>query len=303
MFTAQRGRLLSVAYRITGSVADAEDAVQESWLRLERTDIGAIADLRAWLTTVVGRICLDRLRSAAVRRETYPGQWLPEPVVRPLSATAPADPLDVVVRDEDSRLAVLVVLERLTPDQRVAFVLHDGFGVPFGQIADTLGVSAAAARQAAARARRRVAGAAPSVSSAQHAAAVTALVDALSSGDLAAVVAALHPEATFAGDTGGTSPTAPNVIVGADRVARYLLGLAGRYGAQRLLALTPVAVNGRAGLWHPGAPADPVGGRPPIAARVIAVTVAQGRVIAGYDMANPARLTGVRLTGLPGPHR
>ena len=133
-FEELRPHLLAVAYRLTGTVADAEDAVQDAWLRWDRADSATrrITDLRAWLTTVVSRLCLDRLRSAAHRRETYYGEWLPEPVVTALDGD---DPLAAVVAGEDARFAAMVVLERLNPDQRVAFVLHDGFAVPFGEIA------------------------------------------------------------------------------------------------------------------------------------------------------------------------
>ena len=154
-FEDLRTHLVSVAYRLTGTFADAEDAVQDSWLRWN--GLGPkrdeITDLRAWLTTVVSRLCLDRLRSAAHRRETYVGEWLPEPVVTGLDGN---DPLALVVAGEDARFAAMVVLEQLTPDQRVAFVLHDGFAVPFGEIASVLGVSDATARQLASRARRAV---------------------------------------------------------------------------------------------------------------------------------------------------
>jgi RNA polymerase sigma-70 factor, ECF subfamily len=146
-FSAHRAHLVGVAYRLTGTISDAEDAVQEAWLRLSTLDSNkraAIRELRGWLTTVVGRICLDRLRSAAVRRESYVGPWLPEPVVTGLGMPPSEDPLETVVRDEGVRMAALVLLDRLTPEQRVAFVLHDAFGVPFAEIAETLGVSGAA---------------------------------------------------------------------------------------------------------------------------------------------------------------
>ncbi|MEX3757188.1 sigma-70 family RNA polymerase sigma factor, partial [Mycobacteroides abscessus] len=142
-FEALRPRLQAVAYRLTGSVADAEDIVQDAWLRLYSTT-AEIGDLAAWLTTVVSRLGLDRLRSAVYRRETYVGEWLPEPVVTGLDGD---DPLAALVASEDARFAAMVVLDRLAPDQRVAFVLHDGFSVPFKQIADILGISDAAARQ------------------------------------------------------------------------------------------------------------------------------------------------------------
>ena len=138
-FEALRPHLMAVAYRLTGTVADAEDIVQEAWLRWDSQD-AEIDDLRAWLTTVVSRLGLDRLRSAAHRRETYTGNWLPEPVVTGLDR---ADPLAAVVAREDARFAAMVVLERLSPDQRVAFVLHDGFAVPFAEVADVLGTTEA----------------------------------------------------------------------------------------------------------------------------------------------------------------
>ena len=133
-FEALRPHLLAVGYRLTGTFADAEDAVQDAWLRWQGAAVEP-DDLRAWLTTVVSRLALDRLRSAAHRRESYVGEWLPEPVVTDLGV---ADPLSEVVAHEDARYAAMVVLERLTPDQRVAFVLHDGFGVPFSEIASVL---------------------------------------------------------------------------------------------------------------------------------------------------------------------
>jgi RNA polymerase sigma-70 factor (ECF subfamily) len=138
-FEALRPHLMSVAYRLTGTVADAEDIVQDAWLRLHAAgNRHQIVDVRAWLTTVVSRLGLDRLRSAAHRRETYVGQWLPEPVVTGFDAS---DPLSVVVAHEDARFAAMVVLERLSPDQRVAFVLHDGFAVPFSDVAEVLGTT------------------------------------------------------------------------------------------------------------------------------------------------------------------
>src|ERR1700749_2509232 len=155
-FEALRPHLMAVAYRVTGTVADAEDIVQEAWLRWDRQN-SDIADLRAWLTTVVSRLGLDRLRSAAHRRETYTGNWLPEPVVTGFSNSTGTDPLSAVVAREDARFAAMVVLERLSPDQRVAFVLHDGFSVPFSEVADVLGTNEASARQLASRARQAVA--------------------------------------------------------------------------------------------------------------------------------------------------
>lgn len=292
-FEEQRGHLLSVAYRLTGSVADAEDAVQDAWLRLDGADAGRIEDLRAWLTTVVGRLCLDKLRSAAARRERYVGQWLPEPIVTPLTGSAPPDPLEQVVREEENRLAALVVLDTLTPAQRVAFVLHDGFGVPFDEVARLLGIEVAAARQLASRGRRAAADAPPPVSAGEHEEAVRTFMSALASGDIDTVVAALHPDARVIGDAGGTTRTALNVVVGADKFARFFVGLLRIYGAESLMAYEPALVNGELGFLNPGSPGDDTHQAFP--ARITAATVRDGRVWAAYDMANPAKLGGVRM--------
>ncbi len=297
-FEDERPRLLRVAYRITGSVADAEDAVQEAWLRLD----GAAerpSNLQAWLTRVVSRLCLDRLGSAARRRETYVGQWLPEPVVRPLGAVAEPDPLDVVVRDADARLGAMIVLDTLTPLQRVAFVLHDVFAVPFDEVGEVLDIEAAAARQHASRARRAMADAPAAVPDAEHDAAVGRLLAAIRTGDIDAVVATLHPDVVVIGDANGTTGTALNIIHGAERFARFFLGLAGRYGDHVTEALQPVLVNGQLGLWTAGWQGNnPNSSSPP---RVTGFTVRDGLVVATYDMANPEKLSGVRLASLARP--
>ncbi|TQF74196.1 sigma-70 family RNA polymerase sigma factor [Rhodococcus spelaei] len=298
-FESHRSHLLAVGYRLTGSVADAEDAVQEAWLRLSETDAGAIRDLRGWLTTVVGRICLDHLRSAAVRRESYVGQWLPEPIVTPLGSLAPADPLDEVVRSEDSRLAAMIVLDTLGADQRTAFVLHDGFGVPFDEIAGVLGTSVASSRQLASRARRTVAGAHPPAPDPGHDEAVGRLMTAMSSGDLQAVLDALHPDAVVVGDANGTTRTAVNVIHGADKFARFFLGLLNRYGAQALQSAEPVLVNGELGIFTHGCAGDAT--HPGFPSRVGGFAVRDGKVCAAYDIANPDKLSGVRLPDRPLP--
>ncbi|MEU8897916.1 sigma-70 family RNA polymerase sigma factor [Nocardia sp. NPDC048505] len=290
LFESHRAHLLSVAYRLTGSVSDAEDAVQESWLRLAGVHQSEIDDLRAWLTTVVSRICLDRLRSAAVRREAYVGQWLPEPVVTRLGGARDADPLEQVVRKQDTRMAAMVVLDTLTPPQRVAFVLHDGLSVPFDEIAELLGVSADAARQLAVRARKAVAGVPEPVPDAEHEAAVRRLLDALAEGDIVAVTAALHPDSRLVGDANGTTSTAVNVIDGADRIARFLLGLTGRYGIgdtdAAVLRYEFALVNGQLGL---------IVKRNDGRTRVVGFTVTDETIWGTYDHANPAKLSGVRL--------
>ncbi|MDR3660393.1 MAG: sigma-70 family RNA polymerase sigma factor [Mycobacterium sp.] len=285
-FESVRPHLLSVAYRLTGVYADAEDIVQDAWLRWHAADVDAIAEPRAWLTTVVSRLGLDRLRSAAHRREAYFGEWLPEPVVTGFDA---ADPLAAVVAGEDARFAAMVVLERLTPDQRVAFVLHDGFTVPFAEIAPVLGMTEAGARQLASRARRAVAAAPAPEPDAADNEVVGKLMAALASGDMAAVVALLHPDATFTGDSNRRAPTAPRTIVGADKVARFLFGLARRYGPQWLSASQLALVNGELGSYTPGLPAGPDG--PELLPRVTALTVRDGKVCAMWDIANPDKFT------------
>jgi RNA polymerase sigma-70 factor, ECF subfamily len=285
-FEELRPQLLAVAYRLTGTVADAEDVVQDAWLRWDRADAGTIADLRAWLTTVVSRLALDRLRSAAHRRETYYGEWLPEPVVTALDGD---DPLAAVVAGEDARFAAMVVLERLNPDQRVAFVLHDGFAVPFGEIASVLGVSDATARQLASRARRAVSTAPPPVSDDVHSEVAGALMLALAAGDMEAVVRLLHPEVTFTGDSNRRAPTAARVIHGPDKVARFLFGLANRYGPGFLSSTQPARVNGQLGTVVVGAPARD--GYPELTPRVTAMTVRDGKVCAIWDIANPDKFT------------
>ncbi len=247
-FEALRPHLMSVAYRLTGTVVDAEDIVQDAWLRWDSHD-GEIDDLRAWLTTVVSRLGLDRLRSAAHRRESYVGQWLPEPVVTGFDGD---DPLSAVVAHEDARFAAMVVLERLSPDQRVAFVLHDGFAVPFGEIAEVLGTTAAAARQLASRARRAVNAEPPPNPDPAHNEVVGRLMAAIASGDLAATVALLHPDVTFTGDANRVAPTAARVIHGPDKVARFLFGLANRYGPAFMTSSEMALVNGELGAYTPG---------------------------------------------------
>ncbi|OBI45321.1 RNA polymerase subunit sigma [Mycobacterium kyorinense] len=288
-FEALRPHLLTVAYRLTGTFADAEDMVQEAWLRWEGTDT-EIADPRAWLTTVVSRLALDRLRSAARRRESYVGEWLPEPVVTGFDDT---DPLAAVVANEDARFAAMVVLERLGPDQRVAFVLHDGFAVPFAEVADVLGTSEAAARQLASRARRAVADAPPPKPDTTHNEVVGKLMAAIAAGDLAATVALLHPDVTFTGDSNRRAPTAARVIHGPDKVARFVLGLAQRYGPAFVTANQLALVNGELGAYTPGSSGED--GYQAMMPRVTAMTVRDGKVCAIWDIANPDKFTGSPL--------
>ncbi|HVV09407.1 sigma-70 family RNA polymerase sigma factor [Amycolatopsis sp.] len=295
-FTALRPHLVSVAYRLTGSVSDAEDAVQESWLRLSglsEAKRAEIRDLKGWLTTVVGRIGLDKLRSAAVQRERYVGQWLPEPIVTPLAGQPGEDPLEVAVRDEGLRMAAMVVLDKLSPEQRVAFVLHDAFSVPFAEISGILGESVETARQHASRGRRalRDAEPPPRASLTEQQEILDRFLKALLSGDVRGVTEALHPDAVMIGDSNGKARTAAQVIVGAEKIARFLFGLTRMYSPEALGAGRPLLVNGDLGLFVPKGEGS--GGKRGIDAHLQTMTVRDGRIVAIYDLANPDKLTRV----------
>jgi len=299
IFEADRGRVTAVAYRMLGSWAEAEDAVQEAWLRFAGADLAEIREPRAWLTTVVGRICLDVLRSARGRREAYVGPWLPEPLVARLPSDG-VDPADAAARTEEVGLALLVVLERLTPEQRVAFVLHDIFAVPFDEIATTLATTPEAARQLASRARRAVAGdgqprrRAPL---AEQREAVTAFLAAAQSGDLDGLLAVLAPDVIMIGDGGGVSPAGRRPIEGALAAARFVLGLFRRAETEMLVDVEPVLVNGDFGLLlevrtHDGrALPSPAGADLGDTLRlVMAFAVRDGLITGIFDQLNPAKL-------------
>lgn len=231
---SERRPLLALAYRLLGTVADAEDAVQETyarWYRMSPAERAAIVNPAAWLTRVAGRVCLDVLGSARARRETYVGPWLPEPVPHGSAFAGPPhpDPLDRVTLDESVGLALLVVLESLTPAERVAFVLHDVFGVPFAEIAETVGRTPAAVRQLASQGRRRVrAGRSGVADRAQHDAVVRAFLGAAATGEFDRLVRLLDPDVVLRSDAGGKKSAALRPVVGADHVARFVLGIARR---------------------------------------------------------------------------
>ncbi|HXD61436.1 MAG TPA: RNA polymerase sigma factor SigJ [Lacisediminihabitans sp.] len=229
--TAERNHLMSLGYRMLGTVADAEDAVQETyarWYRMTPDERDAIEVPRAWLTRVAGRVCLDMLGTARARREHYVGEWLPEPVPGTTFALdGPAsDPLDRVTLDDSVSTALLIVLESLTPAERVAFVLHDVFAVPFPEIAEIVGRTADACRQLATSARRRIREhRSAEVATARHDSVVQAFVAACTSGDLAALVTVLDPDVVLRSDGGGLVSAARNPVRGALNVARFLLGI------------------------------------------------------------------------------
>jgi RNA polymerase sigma-70 factor (ECF subfamily) len=272
-FEAIRPHLQSVAYSMLGSVTEAQDAVQECWLRLHRSDAAAIHDLRGWLTTVVGRICLDMLRSRKARREEYVGTWLPEPVVQ---EAADAGPEHQAVLSDSVSLALLVVLESLTPPERLAFVLHDVFGMPFDEIAAIMERSSDAARQLASRARRRVQSAPqPDSDVAVQRQLVDAFLRAARDGDFDTLVKVLAPECVFRFDAGPGLVQPP--VVGASAVARRVLATAPRF----IAFARPVLVNGRPGaLFLPDT--EP--------AAVLGFTVVNGRVSALDLIVDPAKL-------------
>ena len=288
-FEQHRRRLTGLAYRMLGTLADAEDAVQDAWLRLDRAGADGVADLGGWLTRVTSRLCLDRLRALRASRESYVGPWLPEPLVTPLGA-APGgadDPAARVVVDDSVRLALLLVLERLTPEQRVAFVLHDVFAVPFDEVAEALGTTPAAARQLASRARRAAADDAPPrpVDPADQRRAVAAFHDAVQAGDLDGLVRALAPDVVLRSDGGGRVRAALRPVVGADAVARLLLGLGAR-AAQGRLVVAPALVNGEPGFVVRLVTPDAED------LSVVVLHVGQDGLVAGVDMIrNPDKLT------------
>jgi RNA polymerase sigma-70 factor (ECF subfamily) len=263
-FERHRAHLRAVAYRMLGSVTEADDAVQEAWLRLSRTDGDAIDNMAGWLTTVVGRVCIDMLRARRSRREDFVGTWLPEPIV---SVEQQTDPEQESLLADSVGLALLVVLETLTPAERLSFVLHDTFGVPFEQIAPMIDRTPAAARQLASRARRRVRGAptVPDADLAKQRAVVDAFLAASRGGDFDTLLRLLDPDVVFRADSGLGPVLAPPMVAGRDAVARTVAAQGPRY----MPYCTPAVVNGAAGLVV-RAP-----GRQP---GVIGITVIDGRI-------------------------
>ena len=276
-FERHRSHLGAVAYRMLGSLSEAEDAVQEAWVRLDRSDPGGDADLRGWLTVVVGRICLDMLRTRRSRRESHAGSWLPEPIV---GSEEPMTPERDAVLADSIGLALLVVLEELSPAERLAFVLHDVFGVPFEEIASVVERSPAAARQLASRARRRIRISAPSPDAdvAVQDRVVKAFLAAARSGNFEALVNVLDPSVVFRMDVGAAGRGARPPVVGAEAVARELLE-AGR----------PFAPLARIGTVN-GAVGAVVGmpGRQPVG--VVGFSIVNGRIATIDLIADPAKL-------------
>ncbi|WP_020380033.1 RNA polymerase sigma factor SigJ [Nocardiopsis potens] len=247
----ERRRLIGLAYRLLGSLADAEDAVQEAytrWYAMPGEQRRDIASPGAWLTRVAGRICLDLLGSARVRRERYVGEWVPEPLPGGTDRTAgapPADPAEQVALDESVGMAFLVMLESMTPAERVAFVLHDVFRYPFAEVARIVGRSPAACRRLASSARRRVPAPRTPVPEARQARIVREFKEAWEAADVDALIGLLAPDATGVADGGGRAGAARRPVRGGERIARYLLAFADRMPRPAVLERT---VNGRPGL-------------------------------------------------------
>jgi RNA polymerase sigma-70 factor (ECF subfamily) len=272
IFEDQRSYLIGVAYRMLGSYGEAEDAVQEAYLRFAATGPSGLRDPRAWLTTVTARICLDALGSARARRESYVGAWLPEPIVAdvgwPATASVGLGPEDRVTLDESVSTAMLVVLETLSPAERTAFVLHDVLGLGYPEIADVVGRSEDACRQLVVRARAHVRGRAPRFTPdpQQHTRSVRAFLDACSHGSLEELLEVLDPQVVLRSDGGGqVAGVARRPVIGADDVGRLLLGIARR----RAVLARVDTVNGASGLVLTDA--DQVVG-------VMSFTVAAGRI-------------------------
>ncbi|OLR92181.1 siderophore-interacting protein [Actinokineospora bangkokensis] len=282
-FAAARERLLAIAYGILGDRGAAEDVVQEAWLRLAGA-AGPVEDVTGWLVVATSRLALDVVRSARHRRERYVGPWLPEPVVAPEN-----DPADRVTLDESVGMALLVVLETLSPAERTAFVLHEVFGLPFTEVAEVVGRTPAAVRQLASRARKHVADRSPRFERdpAKQRAVATAFATACEGRDLGALLALLDPAVVLRSDGGGVVTAARNPVRGADKVARFLLGVQAK-GTDRV---HPVLVNGMPGFLRLR------GGRPQ---GVVSLTVVDGRVAAVDIVVNPEKLARVRATHLEG---
>jgi RNA polymerase sigma factor (sigma-70 family) len=284
-FEANRSHLRGVAFRMLGSLTEADDAVQEAWIRLSRTDTSDVDNLRAWLTTVVGRVCLNMLRSRKRRREAALDTHLPDPILSPAEGI---DPEHEALLGDSVGLALLVVLDALTPAERIAFVLHDVFAVPFDEIAPIVGRTPTAARQLASRARRRVQGApVPDVDLDGQWAVVDAFLAAARTGDFERLLAVLDPEVVVRSDGGVARPGLISLVRGARAVAAQAMTF-----RQFAETSTRILVNGIPGgvAWSPdGSPFA-----------VLALTVTGGRIVAIDVLADPDRLGQLDLTVVAG---
>ncbi|OQQ25765.1 siderophore-interacting protein [Prescottella equi] len=280
-FDALRPRLVGVAYGLLGSVTEAEDVVQEAWIRLQRSNLDEIDDLTGWLVTTTSRLALDVLRSARSRRESYVGPWLPEPV-----ETA-ADPADAVSLADSISWAMLVVLETLAPAERAAFVLHDLFGLSFTEIGTALGRNPAACRKLASRARDHIDSRKPrfTIDPTVHRSVVDAFAEAATSGDLEGLLRVLDPNAVLTADGGGIVRAALEPVVGAEAIAAFLAGIAAQ-GPHKTMRATVVNHN-PALLVFVG---DALDG-------VVALGITEGLVTSIDFVRNPQKLNGIGIQG------
>jgi RNA polymerase sigma-70 factor (ECF subfamily) len=283
-FERHRPHLRAIAYRMLGSLTEADDAVQDTWLRLSRSEGQPIQNLGGWLTTAVGRVCIDILRARTARRETLTGTWLPEPVV---SFDDHHDPEQQTLLADSVGLALLVVLESLQPAERLAFVLHDMFGVPYDQIAPIIGKSPAATRQIASRARRRVQGAptAPDADLATQRRVVDAFLAAARRGDFDALITLLDPDVTFHADTGERRVPARPLLTGAREVAAETVAQGPNFAA----SCYPALVNGAIGVIV--RPASTIIG-------VAAITVIDERITEIDLIIDPRKLAALNIRGI-----
>jgi RNA polymerase sigma factor (sigma-70 family) len=288
-FEEHRAHLRGVAYRMLGSLTDADDAVQDTWLRLARSGADGVENMQGWLTTVTARVCLNKLRARNLRREDYLGVHLPDPLV---DVDGEFQPEEEALLADSVGLALLVVLDTLAPDERLAFVLHDMFDLPFETIAPMVGRSPAAARQLASRARRRVRGAAlptdPDLGRQREV--VDAFFAAARGGDFAALVAVLDPEVVLRIDAGGRRRAASMVISGAQDVARQ--ALTGLSSALRAVDVRPALVNGAAGVVISGVHGGPVA--------VMGFSVADGKIAEIDAIYDPVRVRRIVAHGMAG---
>ena len=279
-FEEQRPHLRSVAYRMLGSLSEADDAVQDAWLRLSRADVSDVENLQAWLTTVVARLCLNMLRSRKTRREESLGVHVPDPLV---TVAEDGNPEQHAVLADSVGLALFVVLETLAPDERLAFVLHDMFGMPFDEIAPMVERTPTAARQLASRARRRLRGKAPVPDRdlAEQRKIVNAFFAAARQGDFEALVSVLHPDIVLRADVGSAQIPGERVLHGAHNVASQALMF-----SMPNLVLQPVLINGGAGVVvYSGERVY----------SIMAFTVTGGKVAEIDVIADPERLSGMIL--------
>jgi RNA polymerase sigma-70 factor (ECF subfamily) len=284
VWQSHHGLLLDIAYRLLGSYSDAEDTVQEAFIRLLRADLDPIEDVRAWLVVVVSRLCLDQLRSARARHESYMGPWFPEPLIQPNASAS--DPADVVSLDESVRMALLIVLERMSPAERVVFVLHDVFEYSFETIAPMVNRTPAACRQLASRARRRVEQEATAtrfvVDPAEQRQVVDAFIAACASGKIEALLPLLDPSVIGWADAGGTLAAVKQPNIGRDQVSRGVMTFFGAASGATLMARD---INGEPGV---------VALRDGVVASVLALTVRDGLITQIYVIADQRKLAHVK---------